>query len=383
MATIVERINANGTRSWQAKIRRKGAASIARTFDLKSDAVAWAREIEREVQRGNIAALRQDAMRTTLEQLIATYRSKALPALRSKSASAYVDAVEKKFGHMFIGHVRGVDVSAWRNELEAKGLSPQSVLHHLNSLSAIFTFAETDQSIDLPAGNPARKISKPKRPAPRDRRLRPGEYDALIASASTSIGLPQIVILAVETSMRLGELLNLRWAHIDLSRRTAYLPVTKNGESRTVALSSIAIEALQALPRRLDGRVFAWKRADSFEPFWRRLRARARKAYILDRLRNELSHELDSAEVEAEIRALVYGKRQPRPRTRVLHESISAHDPFLYDLRFHDLRHEAISRLFEKGLGIMEVSSMSGHQSLAMLKRYTHIEAAKLAQKLG
>ena len=59
-------------------------------------------------------------------------------------------------------------------------------------------------------------------------------------------------------------------------------------------------------------------------------------------------------------------------------------DPaFLSDLRFHDLRHEATSRLFEKGLGIMEVASMTGHKSLAMLKRYTHVEAEKLAAKLG
>lgn len=59
-------------------------------------------------------------------------------------------------------------------------------------------------------------------------------------------------------------------------------------------------------------------------------------------------------------------------------------DPaFLAGLHFHDLRHEATSRLFEKGLGIMEVASMTGHKSLSMLKRYTHIEAEKLAKKLG
>ena len=56
---------------------------------------------------------------------------------------------------------------------------------------------------------------------------------------------------------------------------------------------------------------------------------------------------------------------------------------FLEDLRFHDLRHEATSRLFEMGLEIMEVASVSGHKSLAMLKRYTHLRAEELAKKLG
>jgi site-specific recombinase XerD len=87
--------------------------------------------------------------------------------------------------------------------------------------------------------------------------------------------------------------------------------------------------------------------------------------------------------VESEIRAVVYKHRAPLPRTAALFEKIGSTDPFLKDLRFHDLRHEATSRLFEKGLGIMEVASMTGHKSLSMLKRYTHIEAEKLARKLG
>ncbi|OZB59840.1 MAG: integrase [Thiomonas sp. 13-66-29] len=383
MATIVERRSADGTRTWQAKIRRRGAPSIARTFDLKADAEAWAREIERDLQRGNLAALRQDALRVTVSDVITRYKVDALPKLRSKSAAAYVEAVGKKFGRLFLGHIRGVDVADWRDDLLKSGLSPQSVLHHLHTLSAIFRFAEQDLSIELPAGNPARKISKPERPKSRERRLRPGEYEALLAAATTTVGLREIVILAVETSMRLGELLALRWADVDLTRRTAHLPTTKNGDSRTVALSSTAVEALQALPRRMDGRVFTWKRADSFESIWRRMRVRARKAHVLSRLKAELCAQMTEADADSEIRAMVYRKREPRPSTCALHDRIIKTEPFLEDLRFHDLRHESISRLFEKGLGIMDVSSMSGHKTLSMLKRYTHIEAAKLAQKLG
>ncbi|OIQ94024.1 tyrosine recombinase XerC [mine drainage metagenome] len=158
------------------------------------------------------------------------------------------------------------------------------------------------------------------------------------------VGLPQIITLAVETSMRLGELLGLEWSRIDLARRTAHLVDTKNGESRTVALASAALDALRTLPRRIDGRVFGWQNKDSFEKAWTRCKARALAAYQTD---------------------CAASSNKPDPT-------------FLTDLR-----HEATSRLFEKGLGVMEVASMTGHKSLAMLKRYTHIEAEKLAQKLG
>ena len=259
----------------------------------------------------------------------------------------------ERFGSWFLGAVRSVDVAAWRNDLEAVGYSPQSVIHRLASLSNLFTYAEQEMSITLPTGNPVRAIRKPAKPKGRDRRLRPGELDALLRGAAAArsqvVGLPQIITLAVETSMRLGELLGLEWKHIDLVERTAHLVDTKNGESRTVALSSAAVNALRALPRRLDGRVFGWQNKDSFEKAWARCKARALAAYQTD--------------------CAAQGAK-PDPA-------------FLADLRFHDLRHEATSRLFEKGLGVMDVASMTGHKSLAMLKRYTHVEAKKLAAKLG
>ena len=329
--------------------------SISKTFDLKADAEAWAREIERELQRGNLAAATNEAGRVTLGQVVDRYTDAVLPRLRSKGAAGYVRACNAKFGAYFLGSVRSVDLAAWRDDLLNEGLSAQSVIHHLNALSSIFSYAEKELSIPLPAGNPAKAIRKPAAPKSRDRRLRAGELDALLAAADSTKrtpGLRQIITLAVETSMRLGELLTLEWKRIDLARKTAHLADTKNGESRTVALSSAALDALRVmktLPRRIDGRLFGWAAADSFEKAWVRCKVRARAAY----------------KEECE-------------------KSGTAPDPtFLADLRFHDLRHEATSRLFEKGLGIMEVASMTGHKSLAMLKRYTHVEAEKLAAKLG
>lgn len=379
MATISERIGADGKRVWQAKVRKKGAPTISRTFDLKADAETWAREIEREHQRGNIAVLRQDAVRTTIADVLERYESDRLPQLRSQATvRGHLARIRERFGAFYIANIRGLEISRWCDDLLKLGLSNTTVGHHLTSLSALFTYMAKDLSIDLPGGNPCRLVRKPKRSDARDRRLRPGEYEALHAKRPDLLAF---IILAIETSMRRGELVNLRWKHVDLERRTAHLPTSKNGESRTVALSSLAVATLADLPRRSDGNVFPWKTGDGFSSVWKRHRAQARRNYILGRVRDELIAQ--GVDGEAQVRALVYHKREPLPATLALYKRIEESDPFFTDLRFHDLRHEATSRLFEKGLGTMEVASMTGHKSLSMLTRYTHMDAAKLAQKLG
>ena len=343
---------------YRVQVRRRGAPSLSRTFDLKADAESWGREMERELQRGNVEALRNDASRITVEAIAERFEVSELPKRRSASARMYFNAARKRFGAYALGNVRSVDVAKWRDDLLDSGLSAQSVIHYLNSLSSLFTYATRELSIPLPAGHPVRSIRKPTLPPPRDRRLQAGEFEALLRSArqpGAATGLPEIIILAVETSARLSELLALRWKDIDLDERIAVVrgahgEQTKNGDPyRIVALSQAAVTALRALPRRIDGQVFTWKTVSGFESIWRRCLARARRQH--------------AKELEA-------SKRKPEP-------------DFLADLRFHDLRHEATSRLFEKDLGIMEVASMTGHKSLAMLKRYTHVEAKRLAAKLG
>ncbi len=130
--------------------------------------------------------------------------------------------------------------------------------------------------------------------------------------------------------MRRGELLKLKWEDIDLEKQVAHLEMTKNGSKRDVPLSKRAKEILSGMPHCINGRVFPLTE-DSVKGLWSRLSKRTG----------------------------------------------------IYDLRFHDLRHEATSRLFEKGLNIMEVSAITGHKDLRMLKRYTHLRAEDLAKKLG
>ncbi|MCE5361529.1 MAG: site-specific integrase, partial [Acidithiobacillus sp.] len=187
-------------------------------------------------------------------------------------------------------------------------------------------------------------------PQGRDRRLVGDEEARLLrecAKAQNPWLLP-VVRFAIETAMRAGEILQtkgtadeetrarpvqttgLLWKNVDLNRRTAHLPETKNGSARTVPLSSVAVEVLRGLPRSMDGRVFG----TTYEAIHLSFVRACRRAGI-------------------------------------------------EDLRFHDLRHEATSRLFEKGFNPMEVSSITGHKTLQMLKRYTHLRAEDLAKRLG
>jgi len=137
--------------------------------------------------------------------------------------------------------------------------------------------------------------------------------------------------------MRFGELAGVLWKHVDLDKRTIFLPDTKNGSPRTVPLSTRALAAIQILPRSISGWLFTVKPGS------------IRSAFLI----------------------------------AVQKAKACSPEGMLQNLRFHDLRHEAVSRLFEKGLNTFEVGSISGHKTLAMLQRYTHVKANDLALKLG
>lgn len=255
------------------------------------------------------------------------------------------------------------ELTKWRDARVKEGASDGTVRHDLNTLSKLLGHAISEWGVEG-LRNVVRDVKKPGIAKGRDRRVSELELEYLLRAATytpadrpdeaPAPGLAPLITLAVESSMRLGELIGLDWKHIDLKNRTAHLPKTKNGEARTVALSSKAAATMQALRKAkrvqtLDGKVFDWARSDSVSHPFRRCVKRAIALY-----------KADCAEV----------KEKP----------IAG---FLADVRFHDLRHEATSRLFEKGLNPMEVASMTGHKSMQMLKRYTHVEASKVAAKLG
>lgn len=324
MATLRNR----GEFQWEAQIRKKGFPTQNRTFNTKADAEKWARMVESEMDRG-IFRSTAEAEKTTLSQALARYQEEVLPTKKGQAADkSRIRTLTERLGGIHLAALTSAKIASFRDS-RLKEVSAQSVIHEINLLNRILKTAVIDWGITLPAGIPTTLIRKPKKPQGRDRRPTQEEIDNLL-DASESNELRGIVLLAVETAMRRGEITKLKWDFVDLRKPTVRLIDTKNGENREIPLSSRAIKILQDLPRRIDGNVFSL-RPDSVTQAFERACKRAG----------------------------------------------------IEDLRFHDLRHEAASRLFEKGLNPMEVAAITGHKTLQMLKRYTHLKAEDLAKKLG
>ena len=192
--------------------------------------------------------------------------------------------------------------------------------------------ARREWDIDLP-NNPLDRVQRPKLANARDRRLNDGEYERLrVALQRTRNPLvAPIVEFAIQTAMRRGEILALQWEQVNWQQRTAYVADSKTGVPRTIPLLDGAIAVLKKLPPRpARGSVFPLS-MEALKQAWERARNRAA----------------------------------------------------LGDLHFHDLRHEAISRLCEMGLTLPEVALISGHKDPRMLFRYVNLRPADLARKLA
>jgi integrase len=317
---------------WRAKIRRKGYPEQTHSFDTKASAEKWARDIERDMDR-SLFVDRSETEKNTLGDLIDRYLREVTPTKRSAESEALRLKALKRgpLGQIKMSALSSGHVAAFRDS-RLREVSPASVNKELNHISHVIETARREWNIQL-SENPVRFVRRPKNARGRDRRLL-GDEEARLMEACNDARNPylaRIVRLALETAMRQSEIVSLSWKHVDLNKRVAYLPMTKNGEARSIPLSTAAAEVLRSLPRSINGAVFPGVTAEAVKRAFIRATQRAR----------------------------------------------------IENLRFHDLRHEATSRLFEKGLNPMEAASVTGHKTLQMLKRYTHLRAEDLARKLG
>ena len=343
MATITKR-KAGG---WQARVRRTGYPQQAKTFETRSDALKWAAVLESELARG-VFVDSGPAERMTIRQALSLFGTEVVPKRKSQSSDpSRLATLTKHLGDYSIARLQPMHVAAYRDKrLEQVG--PQSVLHEMNLLNRVLRWLAIEKGVSCPKEPPTARVAKPTRPRGRERRVTDAEINAIV-SATDSKELGAIVRLAVATAMRRSELVGLEWRNVDLDRRTALLPTTKNGEPRRVPLSPDAIAVLGSISRRSDGRVFGMRAASVQQAFQRaseRARTRANRSGASE---------------------------DPQPD-----------DSFLSALHFHDLRHEATSRLFERGdMDLMEVALITGHKDLRMLQRYTHLRPETVARKLA
>ena len=285
-------------------------------------------------------------MSVTVQKALDRYnRTKSL--LKNSHQQEYwrINQLSRSFlGSMLVRNVTSVHIAQYRDERLAtvsnrtkKLMSPSSVRLEMNLLQNFFDTCI--QEWGYIKKNPCKDVRKPKSSPPRERRLTGREEKKILSYAEKhhNPGLYSIFVLALETAMRQSEIIGLKWEHINLKKRVVHLPVTKNGTRRDVPLSRKAKNAILRMKAYAftengspSGRLFSYRNS-GIKTTWR-----------------------------------IMCKRL-----------------VIEDLNFHDMRHEAVSRFFESGrLDMMEIAAITGHKSLSMLKRYSHLRAVKLVKKL-
>lgn len=320
---------------WQAQVRRRGMKPRAKSFDSKADAEKWARDLETQVDRFGAAPDTKILESTTLGALLERYQREITPTKRGAVQEGQrIDVLRRHdLSHRTLIGLSQQDVASFRDE-RLQAVAPSTAVREMAILSHALEVAMRDWGMPL-AKNVVKLVRRPVIRNERNRRLSGDEEQRLLDGCDAGLVpyLKTLIILAIETGMRRGEILGLKWSDISHDRRVITLAMTKNGSGREVPLSQRAFQALSEWKDNADvdqSTVFPMK-AGALEQAWRRLLARS---------------------------------------------NVKA-------LRFHDLRHEGVSRLFERGLNMIEVSSISGHKELRMLKRYTHLSADDLVGRLG
>lgn len=352
MATIRKR----GEFSWHVQVRVRGYPPQTKTFIKHEDAVAWAKETEVAMQRG-LFFDRSPAERTTVADLVKQYREEVLPSKRGRHFGPCLDAIEAEFGPYAVASVTSSAIATWRDKgLKKEKLAASTVRKRINTLSKLLDLASKEWGCPI-AANPVKQVSKPPERNARSRRLSPIEAKWLLVGADESENpqLRPLIETAIETGARLGELLSIERKDVDL--KAGVLTVrglsgegSKNGEIRRVPLTKRARVVFKALPAGINqSRVFySWGSPEATRIVWQKTLRRAKTVY----------HE-----------SCRKAGKKPEPGV-------------FEDLVFHDLRHEAASRLAGK-LSAQELCKMMGWKTLQMAMRYYHPTAEDLVKKVG
>lgn len=329
MKNIVKR----GEYSFRARIYCNGCYKTA-TFDTLKDAQIWRDRVkanqELDVEKKSITKARltqREAKSFTLKQALERYEKEVTPL--KKGAAVELTRIAKAKRTTLAGKsvylITPDDALVFMAEI---GGSENNQRKYASLLSHLYKTARQQWRMEV--HNPvAGEIKLPSNGKPRDRRLEGDEAPKLLAELKGEARA--IFEFAIETGMRRGEMLSLEWRNVDCKKQIAVLLDTKNGETRAVPLSSLAVRVIKSLPQGVG----------------------LAKVFTISRSR--LRDEWEAARLAA----------------------------CVPDIRLHDLRHEAASRLFEKGLNVMEAASVTGHKTLSMLKRYTHLNPTDIAKKLG
>ena len=346
MATIFKRTASDGKSSYQVKVRLKGYPAETGTFERLTDARKWASATETAMREGRHFKT-GEAKRRTMAELIDRYIQDILPGkpknirIQTQQLTWWRDQI----GAYTLADITPSLIAEYRDKLAGgetvRGTqrSPATVNRYLAALSHVLTIAVTEwEWLD---DSPMRKVRKPTESRGRVRFLTDDERPRLLKACKESGNsyLYPVVVLALSTGMRQGEIMGLSWDNVDLIKGRAILHETKNGERRAVAITGHALDLLKEMSkvRRIDSKlIFPSKEIAPQKP-----------QKPMD-LRTPWEAALKKAEIS--------------------------------DFKFHDLRHSAASYLAMNGASLAEIAEVLGHKTLQMVKRYAHLSEGHTAR---
>jgi integrase len=331
--------------SWEAMVR-KNEFRITRTFDTELQARAWAADIELQILRGTYSDPKKLCDSMKFSDLLQRYAEKVTPT--------------KKGARQELSRIKGLQKQGWISKPIAKlcvsdfsdykvqrvkQISNSTLNRELALLSAVLNHARREWGMDVK--NFVLDIKKPKENSARKRIFSEEELDFLsdAVAKSRSESFKLYFHIALTTGFRKSEILALRTKHINLQEGTVFLPMTKNGESRVAPIGAKAREVFETISDKKLDELFGYEGSDPFKKAWYAAISRAINAYIENCEKNNV-----------------------RPRT-----------DFLQDVRFHDLRHHAFTKIAKVVKGYNELSLITGHKSPQMIGRYVHLTPAQVA----
>lgn len=319
---------------WQGQIRVKGAPILSRTFPTKADAHRWIRSTETDIDTRGLPTNRRSLSKVRLADLLERYCDEVTPKKRGhrREACTIRLALNDPLASLSLDALTEAHAAEFRDKRLLTRM-PATVVRELAVLGNVIEVAQRDWGLPISI-NPFYRVKKPKIRNARERRLSSTEWKDLrkgIAEGFTDT-LEPIVDFALETALRLSEISNAKFIDVGLASPVLHVPITKNGHARTIPLTKRAQDIIRE----------------------RRAHSNSDNDHLFD---------LPYASIRS-------AWRRASKRANIV------------DYRFHDLRHEAISRFFEKGLSVPEVALISGHRDYKMLARYVHLRPEDLAEKL-
>ena len=313
---------------WTAQVRISGWRSFTKTFSKKADAILWSNELEKRLRAAPLPT-NQPTQKVTLADLLLKYSADISPHHKGMIPEiARLESIARRWiGQLDIRYLNRYQFIQYRDD-RLKKVSGDSVCAELNLIKRVLNTADTIWNIGIPL-NPITEITLPSKNKARTRRLAAGEQERLVIEARSLRNpyISHVIEFAIESAMRRSELLAIKWNDVCLETGFVTLRDTKNGDGRMAPLTTRSRQILQSVQRENDA-VFPIS-GSCLHQAWKRL---TRKTNITD-------------------------------------------------LRFHDLRHEAISRFFELGMSVPEVALISGHKDATQLFRYTHLNPTRAFQK--